>query len=126
MTQKFSFTILMLICISLPVFCKIGGTTESSSKTSIPMTSYKIRPKDNITPDNIVDCNYIDGYLSISFLYPEGNATLKITRCTDGATDTATFSTLTQYIYYIGVQQGAYHIEINTSHNMNYTGILSI
>ena len=90
------------------------------------MTSYKIRPKDIITPENTVDCSYIDGYLKISFLYPEGNATLKITCLTDGATNTITFSTLTQYTYFIGYQFGVYQIDITTSHDINYSGILSL
>lgn len=118
--------IFLLFLIPQTLFCEIVGTKEYPSQTNIPLTSYRIRPKDNSSIDNTIECLYSRGYLYISFTYSEGNATLKITRINDGLSENSTFSTWNPYTHYIGEQQGTYQIDIKTSHDIEYSGFLYI
>ena len=73
---------------------------------------------------NDVECFYEDGYLHLTFEYPEGNATISITDIMDTPCLTQQFSTSAPFTLYIGELTEAIKIKVVTEANI-YTGILN-
>ena len=68
-------------------------------------------------------CFYEDGYLHLTFEYPEGNATISITDIMDTPCLTQQFSTFTLFTLYIGEPTEPLNIKVTTEANI-YTGML--
>lgn len=74
---------------------------------------------------NNVECFYEDGYLHLTFEYPEGNATISITDIMDTPCLTQQFSTIVPFTLFIGEPTEPLRIEIITEANV-YDGFLGL
>ena len=113
----------MLFVATMQLAFAQDGFSYNGSPTSVPFKDRTIRPKD--LSEQLIDCRYAFGELSISFEQPEGRATMTVTRMEDGVSHTAVFYTFSTFSYNIGTVPGSYVINVKTS-QCEYEGFLTI
>ena len=122
--------ILFIAAFLLPIVCfaETSNTKQPEKRDKVDLYKYDKDINDKSrhrmpARHNDVECFYEDGYLHLTFEYPEGNATISITDIMDTPCLTQQFSTSTPFTIYIGEPTEPLNIKVTTEANI-YIGML--
>lgn len=123
--KKFITFLVLLLFVGISISAE--PTTPTKQRKDINLEQISIRGGKDYhrvpARHNNVECFYEDGYLHLTFEYPEGNATISITDIMDTPCLTQQFSTTVPFTLYIGEPIEPLNIKVTTEANI-YTGML--
>ncbi len=110
--------------LSDPAFAQTNSQTGTTTPVVIPINRKDLpdktdRPK---SPSRqYINCVYTDGCITVSFLFPEGEATMSVTDLTTGSSSQYMLETSEAIEIYTGILPAAY-IYIGTEQGHSYEG----